>query len=130
MRKLKDDKLRVYVKKYGFTRHEIEYLGYILNRDGIKPNPEKVSVILALKEPTNVKELQRFLGMVQYYRDVWVRRSEMIALLTDLVGEVGHTKITRANKTKKKHWYWTKLHQEAFELIKQTLAKEVILAYP
>ena len=68
--------------------------------------------------------------MVQYYRDVWVRRSDMIAPLTDLVGEVGHTKVTRANKTKKKHWYWTKLHQDAFELIKQTLAKEVILAYP
>ena len=67
--------------------------------------------------------------MVQYYRDVWVRRSEMIAPLTDLVGEVGHTKITRANKTKKKHRYWTKIHQDAFDLIKQTLSKEVILAY-
>ena len=53
--KLKEAKLRVNVKKSGFARHEIEYLGYILSRDGIKPNPEKVSAILALKEPTNVK---------------------------------------------------------------------------
>ena len=82
-----------------------------------------MSAILALKEPTNVKELRRFLGMVQYYRDVWVRRSDMTAPLTDLVGEVGHTKVTRANNTKKKYWYWTDKHQESFDLIKQTLAK-------
>ena len=35
--KLHEAKLRVNVKKCGFARHEIEYLGYILNRDGIKP---------------------------------------------------------------------------------------------
>ena len=106
------------------------YLWYILSRDVIKPNSEKMSAILALKEPTNIKELRRFLGIVQYYRDVWVRRSDMIAPLTDLVGEVGHTKVTRANNTKRKKWYWTDKHQESFDLIKQTSAKEVILAYP
>ena len=68
--------------------------------------------------------------MVQYYRDVWVRRSDMIAPLTDLVGEVGYMKVTRANNTKKKHWNWTDKHQEVFDLIKQILAKEVILVYP
>ena len=68
--KLKEANLRVNVKKCRFARHEIAYLGYILSRDGIKPNPEKVSAILALKEPTNVTELRRLLGMVQYYRDV------------------------------------------------------------
>ena len=44
-------KLRVNVKKSSFALHEIEYLGYVLSRDGIKPQPEKVSAILALKEP-------------------------------------------------------------------------------
>ena len=49
---------------------EVEYLGYILTRDGMKPQPEKVSAILALESPKNVNELRAFLIMVQYYRDM------------------------------------------------------------
>jgi hypothetical protein len=58
-------------------------------------------MIFALNLPNNIKELRHFLGMVQYYRDMWVRRSEMLTPLTDLVGECGEMKTTRMNKTKK-----------------------------
>ncbi len=54
-----------------------------------------------LNLPNNVKELRHFLGMVQYYRDMWARGSEMLAPLTDLVGECREMKTTRMNKTKK-----------------------------
>ncbi len=84
-----------------FYAHEIEHLNYILTREGIKPQPKKVQAILMLNPPTNVKELRHFLGMVQYYWDMWARGSEMLAPLTDLVGECGETKTTRMNKTKK-----------------------------
>ena len=60
-------KLRVNVKKSSFVLDEIEYPRYILSREGIKPQPEKVSAILALREPYKVKELRRFPGMAQYY---------------------------------------------------------------
>ncbi len=60
-----------------------------------------MKAILALNPPNNIKELRHFLGMVQYYRDMWTRCSEMLAPLTDLVGECGETKTTRMNKTKK-----------------------------
>ena len=68
--------------------------------------------------------------MVQYYRDVWEKRSHMIAPLTDLVGECGHTKVTRNNGTKKKVWYLDKTHQDSFDKIKETLARDVMLSYP
>jgi hypothetical protein len=58
--------LHVNANKSSFALHEIEYLGYILTREGIKPQPEKVTAMQALWEPTSVKELRRFLGMVQY----------------------------------------------------------------
>jgi hypothetical protein len=73
----------------------------ILTREGIKPQPKKVQAILVLSPPNNVKKLRHFLGMLQYYQDMWARRSEMLAPLTDLVGECRETKTTKMNKTKK-----------------------------
>ena len=68
--------------------------------------------------------------MVQYYRDLWARCSKVLAPLTSLVGECGHTKVTRANKTKKRPWYWDTVHQKAFDDVKTTIAKDVVLAHP
>ncbi len=99
--RLRDAGLKVNAAKSLFCAHEIEYLGYILTREGIKPQPKKVQAILALNPPNNIEELRHFLGMVQYYWDMWARRSEMLAPLTDVVGECGDTKTTKMNKTKK-----------------------------
>jgi hypothetical protein len=54
----------------------------------------------------------------------------MLTPLTDLVGECGETKTTEKNKTKKKPWRWESIHQQAFNNVKATIAKEVVLAYP
>jgi hypothetical protein len=105
--RLRDAGLKINATKSVFCAQETEYLGYILTRDGIKPQPKKVQSILALNPPNNVKELQRFLGMVQYYRDMWQKCCEMLAPLTDLVEECRETKTTKKNKTKKKPWRWS-----------------------
>eukprot|EP00804_Cyclotella_cryptica_P008078 CCRYP_004563-RA/>CCRYP_004563-RA protein AED:0.37 eAED:0.43 QI:0/0/0/1/0/0/2/0/131 len=68
--------------------------------------------------------------MVQYYRDLWARRSEMLAPLTSLVGECGHTKQSKLLKVEKKPWKWTEEHQKAFDDVNATIAKDVSLAYP
>ncbi len=125
-----DAGLKINVTKSIFCAQETEYLGYILTRGGIKPQPKKVQAILVLNLPNNVKELQQFLGMVQYYRDMWQKHSEMLAPLTDLVKECGETKTTKKNETKKKPWRWESIHQQAFYNVKATIAKEVVLAYP
>ncbi len=57
--------------------------------------------------------------MVQYYRDMWAKRSEMLAPLSNLVGECGETKTTRKNKVKKTPWHWDSIHQIAFDNVKQ-----------
>jgi hypothetical protein len=129
LNRLCDTGLKVDVAKSLFCAHEIEYLGYILTSEGIKPQPKKVQGILALNLPNNVKELRHFLGMVQYYWDMWARCSEMLAPLTVLVGECGETKTTRINKTTKKPWQWDPIHQQAFDNIKAAIAKETVLAY-
>jgi hypothetical protein len=68
--------------------------------------------------------------MVQYYCDLWARWSNMLAPLTSLIGEWGQTKTTKAKGTKKVPWHWDEVHQRAFNHIKATTAKDVVLAYP
>ncbi len=67
--RLHDARLKVNTAKSLFCAHEIEYLGYILTREGIKPPPKKVQAILTLNLPNNVKELRHILGMVQYLHE-------------------------------------------------------------
>eukprot|EP00804_Cyclotella_cryptica_P011980 CCRYP_004452-RA/>CCRYP_004452-RA protein AED:0.26 eAED:0.42 QI:0/0/0/1/0/0/3/0/454 len=106
--RLQDADLTVNARKSSFCAMETEYLGYALSRDGIKPQSKKVQAILALTLPQNVKQLRRFLGMVQYYRDIWARRTEILAPLTNLVD----------------------IYQQAFDTVKATIARDVTLVYP
>jgi hypothetical protein len=122
--------LKVNAAKMTFCALEIEYLGYVLTRDGIKPQHSKVQAILAIEPPTGVTQLRHFLGMVQYYRDLWARRCNMLAPLTSLVGECGQTKTTIAKGTKNVPWHWDEVHQRAFNHLKATTTKDVVLAYP
>ena len=127
---LQEKGLRINAPKSTFATDEIEYLGYTLTRDGIKPQTEKVLAILALQPPSNVKQLRRVLGIIQYYRDIWEKRTDLLAPLTDLVGECGTTKSTKKKGTKKAPWHWDDIHQTAFESIKTMIARDVVLAYP
>ena len=67
--------------------------------------------------------------MVQYYHDMWAKHSEMLAPLSDLVGECEEMKTTRKNKVHKRPWHWDSIHQTVFDNVKTTIANEVVLAY-
>jgi hypothetical protein len=62
--------LKVNAEKSFFGRHEIEYLGFWITREGVEPMPNKVEAMLNIKTPTNRKELRSFIGVVNYYRDM------------------------------------------------------------
>ncbi len=118
--------LKFNTAKLTFCTLEIEYLGYVLTRDSIKPQSNEVQAIFTIELPTGVKQLRHFLGMVQYHRDHWARRSKMLAPLTSLVGECGQTKISKAKGTKKVPWHWDEVHQRAFDHVKATIAKDIV----
>ena len=54
----------------------------------------------------------------------------MLTPLTSVVGECGQTKTTKTKGTKKVPWHWDEVHQRAFDHVKATIAKDVVLAYP
>ena len=109
--------LKVNAKKSFFARQELEYLGYWITREGIQPVSKKVEAILKIAEPTTRRELRSFIGVVNYYRDMWIRRSHVLAPLATLT-----------SKTTK--WKWGPQQKAAFETCKKIIAREVMLAYP
>jgi hypothetical protein len=64
LRQLWDAGLKVNAAKLTFCALEIEYLGYVLTRDGIKPQSNKLQAILAIKPPTGVRQVRHFSGML------------------------------------------------------------------
>ena len=105
-------------------------MGYTLTREGTAPQTKKVHAILAVKPPTNVRQLRQFLGMVKYYQDIWRKQSAMLSPLTELVGQCGQTKTTKEKWNKKMPWHWDAVHQKAFDKIKATIPQDIALAYP
>ena len=73
--------------------------------------------MLALSPPKNKTELRGFVGMINYYRDMWKGRSSMLAPLTSMCG-------------KNEKFEWTPQMQEAFELVKTKILNEAMLAHP
>ena len=67
--------LKVNAKKSFFARSQLEYLGYWITRDGIQPVKEKVAAMMNIAEPKTRRELRGFIGVVNCYRDMWVRLS-------------------------------------------------------
>jgi hypothetical protein len=75
--------MRVNISKSKFFAEQIEYLGYWITRQGIQAIRNKVEMIaiLKLRRPKQEKktELRQFIGIVNYYRNLWFRRSELLA---------------------------------------------------
>ena len=70
--------LKCNADKCSFGAKEVEYLRYLLTRNGIKPVPAKIKSILALSSPKNVRQVRWLLGMIQYYHDLWEKRSHIL----------------------------------------------------
>jgi hypothetical protein len=108
---------RANARKCAFATDRVEYLGYDISRTGIHPQPKKVEAILKMQPPTTKRQLRRFLGMINYYRDMWRGRSHILAPLTSLSG-------------KNAKWKWTDECEQAFETIKRSIARETMLTFP
>ena len=116
-KRLLDAGLKVNAKKSFFGKSELEYLGYWITCKGIQPLPKKIAAIQNIAAPKTVRELRRFIGLINYYRDMWIRRSEVLTPLTALV-------------SKNAKWQWTDVEQNAFDTMKRIISREVLLSYP
>jgi hypothetical protein len=107
--RLRSAGLKVNAKKCHWAQDSIEYLGYLITREGISPMPKKIEAIHKIKAPTTRKQLRSFIGMVNYYRDMWPKRAELLSPLSALTSSA------------LKKFVWTDVHQEAFDKIKKVI---------
>ena len=98
--------MQLNVKNSLFAKQEVDYLGYVINQNGISPQGSKVKVIPGTTKPKTVKQLRRFAGMINFCRDLWPQRAHNIVPLTALVDK------------KKGVLNWNKEAKQAFENIK------------
>jgi hypothetical protein len=117
LKRLLNAGMQVNVDKCKWFQHSVAYLGFIITRSGIKPQPEKIQGILNMRRPTSQKEVRRLVGMVNFYRDLYPKRAETLAPLTSLCGQ----------KTK---FHWADEHEAAFKKVKEQMAQEAMLTYP
>lgn len=66
--RLKENNLKLQPNKCEFMRYEVNYLGHVITKDGVLPDPNKTKVIEQFPVPKNTKDIKSFLGLVVYYR--------------------------------------------------------------
>jgi hypothetical protein len=111
---LKRENVYVCKAKSSFAQKEIKYLGHIVNKHGVHPDPKKVEAVQSWPVPKNVHDVKSFLELVNYFRKFIEHYSEIAVPLTNL--------------TKKSYpWVWTGRCQDAFELLKQKLTESPLL---
>lgn len=115
--RLRESNFRIQMSKSEFLKKETAYLGHVITRDGIKPNPDKISAIQNYPIPKTATEIKRFLGLVGYYRKFIPNFARITKPMTQCLKK-GYKIILNQDYT------------DCFEKCKKLLTNDPILQYP
>src|SRR5258708_4349096 len=112
-------KWRLFLKpeKCKFEQKEVEYLRLVISKDHVAMDPTKVHGVMEWPAPMKVKEVQSFLGFVNFYRKFIHDFSNVTCPLYAL-----------AHKTQQ--WVWGSPKQKAFDALKKAVTSAPILTFP
>jgi hypothetical protein len=82
-----DAGFQVNPEKGHWFAHHVQYLGFHISHEGISPQKDKIQGILNMVTPKNQKEVCCFIGLVNFYRDLYPCQAEILAPLTNLCGK-------------------------------------------
>ena len=114
--KLQDANLTLNEEKCEFSRPSVQFLGSIIDSEGVRVDPKKVDAILEMEAPKDQSELRRFLGMVNQLSKFQPQIAELSKPLRDLLSS-------------KNHWSWSSAQQHAFSALKRSLTSTPTLAH-
>lgn len=115
--RLRESNFKIQMDKSEFLKIETAYLGHIISKDGIKPNPDKISAIQNYPLPKTATEIKRFLGLLGYYRKFIPDFARITKPMTQCLKK--GSKITMDQS-----------YVECFEKCKTLLVNDPILQYP
>ncbi|GBM92534.1 Retrovirus-related Pol polyprotein from transposon 17.6 [Araneus ventricosus] len=113
--RLRSANLTLKLPKCKCGKQEVEYLGFIINKNGIKPRSRKVEAISKFPQPKSIHDVRRFLGLTSFFRRFIPNYAIKARYLTQL---------TKKNEIFK----WEKVQEESFETLKRELTIQPILA--
>ncbi|KRY52595.1 Transposon Tf2-9 polyprotein [Trichinella britovi] len=116
LKRFYDAGLRLNAEKCKFCLRRIKFLGFDIDASGIHPSKQKVAAIHNTPQPRNKKELQTFLGLLNFYHS-FLRNKATVA-------EPLHRLLDKETK-----WKWTKTHKKAFNKTKQLLSSDCVLTH-
>jgi hypothetical protein len=116
-RRLKDAGLKLKPSKCFFAEPELAFLGHIISREGILPDPGKIDKVKNFPRPTTRTEIRSFIGLASYYRKFIPKFSEIARPMNQLV-------------KKDEPFKWTEAQEKAFNTLKEILVTQPILRYP
>ncbi|QRW23041.1 Retrotransposable element Tf2 protein [Rhizoctonia solani] len=117
LRRLQDNNLFCNIKKCHFHVKKIDYLGFIISEFGIEVDQSKVTDALNWSTPKNVKNIQEFLGFVNFYRQFIPNFGNMAQPLYNLL-------------KKDSPWKWEHAEQQSFDGLKKCLTLAPLLLQP
>ena len=109
--------LSVRLDKCVFAQSRVEQFGLVISEEGVRPSPENVTKVEAYPRPNNTKELKRFLGMSNYYREFVPKYAEISEPLQEL-------------ERKETPFVWTEVRENAFSAIKNKSRAIAYLIFP
>lgn len=122
LKRLEDNGITINPAKCNLGKPEVQFLGYTVSADGIKPPQHKIEAITNYPKPTNIEELRRFLGMINFYRDHIPNAASKQAPLNAYLHNV--------KKRDKTPITWTEEATQAFEQCKASIINAALLAHP
>ena len=117
LRCVEENDLYVKPEKCTFCTTEVDFLGMIVGKDGIKMDQEKVKAVLDWPVPSSVKEVRSFLGLANFYRRFIQDYAQTARPLNDLL-------------KKDVVFEWKEAQQHAFDTLKEKFTTAPVLAYP
>lgn len=117
---LSDNNLKAKLQKCQWMQRQTKFLGWVVSRDGISPDPSKIKAILDFPRPTNTSDLRRFNGMCNFFRKFIYKFSHVMKPLTE-------------KQNAPSPWGpndWTPEMQSAFDTMKKLLTSTPVLALP
>ena len=100
LQKIKENGLKCNTERLFFGQTEMEYIGFWVTWDRIRPINKKVESIINMLPPTNRKQVQAFIVVVNYYIDTWAVQSHWLHPLTALASSKVKLKWTEVEKNR------------------------------